>query len=73
MAAETTAWPISVSAEDTLRWIIRNCSRPAGRARVGARPRWSVVSDLTSNGSTYSAELCAWAGCDPNEMVVRRK
>lgn len=67
-------WPLpSTTAEETLRWLIRNCARPAGRAKVGARPRWSVVSDLTSNGSTYSWRLCVWAGVDPDEIVVRRK
>jgi hypothetical protein len=69
----TEAWPIERSPEDTLRQIIRSCARPAGRARIGARPRWSIVSDLTTNGSTYSARLCEWAGCDPHEIVVRRK
>lgn len=68
-----TNWPIERSPEDTLRWIIRNVARPAGRSKIGARPRWSVLSDLTSNGSTYSARLCVWAGVDPYEMVVRRK
>jgi hypothetical protein len=66
-------WPIPVSAEQTMRTLIRNCARPAGRSRVGARPRWSVVSDLTTHGSTYSAWLCQWAGFDPDELVVRRK
>lgn len=72
-SAVAAPWPISTSPEDTLRWIIRNCARPAGRARVGARPRWSVVADLTSHGSTYSARLCVWADVDPDELVVRRK
>ena len=65
-------WPIPVSAELTMRTLIRNCARRAGRAKVGAKPRWSVVADLTTHGSTYSARLCEWAGLDPNEMVVRR-
>lgn len=69
----TEAWPIERSPEETLRQIIRCCARPAGRARIGARPRWSIVSDLTTNGSTYSSRLCRWAGCDPDELVVRRK
>lgn len=67
------AWPIDRTPEETLRHIIRVCARPSGRARIGARPRWTIVSDLTSNGSTYSARLCTWAGVDPDEMVVRRK
>lgn len=66
-------WPIEVTPEDTLRHIIRTCARPAGKSRIGARPRWSIVSDLTGNGSTYAARLCVWAGTDPSEMVVRRK
>ena len=66
-------WPIPVTAEQTLRTLIRNCARPAGKAKVGARPRWSVVSDLTAHGSTYSWALCEWAGVEPDEMVVRRK
>jgi hypothetical protein len=70
---EPTGWPIDRTPEETLRHIIRNCARPAGRSRIGARPRWSIVSDLTTNGSGYSSRLCVWAGVDPNEIVVRRK
>ena len=72
-ATQGSEWPIEKSAEETLRWVIRNAARPAGRARVGVQPRWVVVSDLTSNGSAYSSRLCRWAGVDPNELVVRRK
>lgn len=73
MTEQTNEWPIPVTAEATLRTLIRNCARPAGRAKIGARPRWSVVSDLTAHGSGYSAALCRWAGFDPDELVVRRK
>lgn len=66
-------WPIPVTAEQTLRTLIRNCALPAGRRRVGAMPRWAIVSKLTAHGSGYSHSLCRWAGLDPDEMVVRRK
>jgi hypothetical protein len=66
-------WPLPNTAEHTLRTLIRNCALPAGRRKIGARPRWSIVSDLTTHGSTYSMQLCWWAGVDPNETVVRRK
>lgn len=66
-------WPIDISPEETLRIIIRNCAAPAGKRRIGAVPRWSIVSNLTTNGSSYSMRLCRWAGLDPDETVVRRK
>jgi len=68
----TPAWPIPVTVETTLRRAIVNCARPAGRARIGAMPRWSAVAKMTGHGSGYSVELCRWAGVDPEEMVVRR-
>jgi hypothetical protein len=61
------------TADTLLVTVIRGCARPAGRACVGVRPRWSVVADLTLLGSTYAAQLCRWAGTDPNEMVVRSR
>ena len=61
------------TADALLVRIVRGCARPAGKARVGARPRWSVVADLTALGSTYASQLCRWAGTDPDEQVVRRK
>lgn len=65
------AWPIPTAMHDTLRRVIINCARPALRARTG-RFRWSVVAQLTGHGSGYAAELCRWAGVDPNELVVRK-
>jgi hypothetical protein len=61
------------SASELLVRVIRGCARPAGKARVGVRPRWSVVADMTALGSTYASQLCRWAGTDPDEQVVRRK
>jgi hypothetical protein len=66
-------WPIPETAEHTVRKLIRNCALPAGRRKFGVKPRWSIVSDLTTHGSTYSMRLCLWAGLDPDEMVMRRK
>ena len=53
--------------------FIRGCARPAGKARIGVGPRWAVVSAMTGLGSTYAAMLCRYAGCDPDELVVRRR
>ncbi len=64
-------WPIPTPMHATLRQVIRNCGTPAKRPRTG-RPRWSVVRQVTGHGSGYSAELCRWAGVDPDELVVRR-
>ena len=67
-------WPLPTStAEDTLRCVIRNCAVPIVAPRVLGVPRWSVVSDVTAHGSTYSAALCRWAGLDPDELVRARK
>jgi hypothetical protein len=66
-------WPLPTStAEDTLRNVIRNCAG-IGTPRGMGVPRWSIVSEVTVHGSTYSAALCRWAGLDPDELVRRRK
>ena len=71
---ERPEWPLPTStAEDTLRRVIRNCAVPIVAPRALAVPRWSVVSDVTAHGSTYSAALCRWAGLDPDELVRKRK
>jgi len=74
-AGETdhSEWPLDESPETTLRRVIRNCAVPIVAPRVLGVPRWSVVSDVTAHGSTYSAALCRWAGGDPDELVRARK
>ena len=71
--SEHPAWPIDESPEDTLRRVIRNCAVPGNRKHTKTEPRWSVVSQVTAHGSTYSAALCRWAGLDPDELVRKRK
>lgn len=66
-------WPIDEAPEDTLRRVIRNCAVPTMSKRTKTEPRWSVVSQVTAHGSTYSAALCRWAGLDPDELVRKRK
>ncbi len=57
-------------AAEELKRILRFCSREPRDKRSG-RPRWSVVSSVTSHGSGYSIALCRWAHLDPDEKVVR--
>ena len=68
-----TGWPLPISAEAVLRQTIRNCAVAATSKRVRAWPRWAIVSRITANGSGYSADLCRWAGLDPDELVSPRK
>jgi hypothetical protein len=65
-------WPIDELPEDTLRRVIRNCAIPTKSKRIKTEPRWSIVSQVTAHGSTYSAALCRWAGLDPDELVRKR-
>ncbi len=66
-------WPLpTATIEDTLRSVIRNCAVRANRKHTKIEPRWSVVSQVTAHGSTYSAALCRWAGLDPDELVRKR-
>jgi hypothetical protein len=71
MMGADVPWPLDTTPEATLRYVIRTCARPA-RSKRGGVPRWSIVSAVTGNGSTYSARLCVWAGVDPDERCVRR-
>ena len=73
---ERPEWPLpTATAEDTLRNVIRNCAVPIAppNNRALGVPRWSIVSEVTVHGSTYSAALCRWAGLDPDELVRERK
>jgi hypothetical protein len=65
-------WPLPEPCEKTLLTVIRNCSSPVTSKRQRTIPRWSAVSKVTGHGSGYSAELCRWAGLDPDEMVRPR-
>lgn len=66
-------WPTNESPEDTLRRVIRNCAVAPKSKRAKTEPRWSIVSKVTAHGSTYSANLCRWAGVAPDELVRARK
>ena len=69
---EPWGWPLPFSsAERTLRTAIRNCAVPANpRQRRGVTTRRYAVSVITGHGSTYSIQLCRWAGLDPEQRVV---
>ena len=40
------------------------------RPKSGGVPLWSVVGDLTGNGSSVSARICRRHGFDPDTMVT---
>lgn len=67
-----TDLPAGLSIEQTLVRVIRYCGRAPRSTRARTEPRWAIVSDFTLHGSTYSIALCRWAGCDPDEQLVRR-
>ena len=70
---DAVEWPVPETPDQTLRTVLRNCAVSADSHPGIRRPRWSIVSDLTTHGSTASAKLCRWAGVDPHEVVVQRK
>ncbi len=57
-------------AAKELKRMLKLCARTP-RDRRSGRPRWSVVSSATGHGRGYSAELCRWAGLDPDERVIK--
>lgn len=51
--------------------IMRNAGHSSSRGRRRKVPRWIIIADLTTLGSTYSQQLCRRFGLDPDEMVRR--
>ncbi len=68
--SESAKWPFDdlTSEQILVRAIMYVGRKPK---RVHGRPRWSLVGEMTGHGSGYSRALCIWAGCDPDERLVK--
>lgn len=50
--------------------LIRSAVRLVRRQRSWrGQPLWSLVSELTAHGSTYSTEICRGLGFDPDHKI----
>jgi hypothetical protein len=62
--------PDGYTSGDLLLRAIRHLARPEVRRGTGV-PLWSRVGVMLGTGSGYSAQVCRWAGLDP-DMPVKR-
>lgn len=51
--------------------LVGRAVRNARPSAAGVFPRWSVISDAFSLGSTYAAQLCVLYELDPDELLTR--
>lgn len=69
-AAETPDPLPGLSMETLLKRVVAGAVDPT--KRKGERhPRWVAVMWVFGLGSTYSQNLCRWAGVDPDKEVKR--
>lgn len=63
----TTIGPdMHINAEETLRNVVTAIANVYRTLPKSYRPPlWSLVSEKTYMGGTYSSALCRWAGFDP--------
>lgn len=58
---------------DTLRrvaWGVVHNARRLGQVQTVGRPLWSLVMELTGQGSTSARELCREFEVDPDEIIT---
>lgn len=59
--------------EDTFFVAVIEHIRLMPKAYRNRNMNWCIVSDLTTNGSGYSAAICKYLGVDPDSYVWERK
>lgn len=61
---------VNMPSDNVLLFRAVTNARPVRDVRNGV-PRWKAVMDTLQLGSTYSREICARFGLDPDEKVRR--
>lgn len=69
MSEPVTLLPLSNSR---MALLLGNVVRMLPKAYLKA-PLWSVVSDLTGHGSSYSCEICKQLGFDPHQVLGKQR